>query len=64
MTKTISICIRIVISCARKRASLFEFQEKSVGAENTTWPGFSVGGKATVEKILGSEEKQVQKAGM
>ena len=37
--------------------SRFEFYGKSMETDTTTWSEFSNGGKAIVEQILGSEER-------
>ena len=46
-------------------ASCFEFDGKSMETETTTWSEFLNGGKATVEQILASEERnQFKRTGM
>ena len=39
------------------RASRFEFDEKSMETETTTWSNFPNGGKAIVEQLLASEDR-------
>ena len=55
ITKTIPISTGIAISCAMKRASCYEFDQKSM--ETETWSEFPSGGNATVEQKLALEEK-------
>ena len=54
--KIVPISTRIVISYARKGASCFEFDRKSIESETATWLEFLSEGKAFVEQILASEE--------
>ena len=44
-----------------KRASRCEFDWKSVETETTTWSEFLNGGKAIVEQMLASEERNTVK---
>ena len=53
--KIVPISTRIVISYARKGASCFEFDRKSIESETATWLEFLSEGKAFVEKILAEE---------
>ena len=42
-------------------ASCFEFDEKSIGTERTTWSELANGRKAIVKQILASEETNKSK---
>ena len=59
--KTISIRTRIVTSCAMKRVIPLWIWWKVMETETTTWSEFSNGGKAIVEQILASEERNTSK---
>ena len=56
ITRTVPISTRIVIRYAMKQAIPFEFGEKSMEIEITTWSKFTNGEKAIAEQILASEE--------
>ena len=60
-TKTIPISTRIVISYAKKQGIRCEFDGKSMETETETWSEFPNGGKAIVEEILASEERNKSK---
>ena len=59
--KTIPISTRIVIAMWWNRASHCEFDWKSMETETTTWSEFLIGGKAIVEQILASKERNKSK---
>ena len=59
--KTIPISMRIVISYAMKQTSHCEFDVESMENERTTRSEFPNGGKAIVEQLLASEEKNKSK---
>ena len=59
--KTIPISRRIVISYAIKHGICCEFGRKSMGTETATCSEFPSGGKAIVEQILASEERNESK---
>ena len=47
--------------CGETGYPVFEFIEKSMETETTTWSEFTNGGKAIVEQILASEERKKSK---
>ena len=51
----------IIKSSAMKSSTSFEFEGKSIENEATAWQEFPIGGRATVEKELGSEETKKSK---
>ena len=53
--------MRIVISYAMKQASRCEFDGESMETETTTQSEFPNGGKAIVEQLLASEERNKSK---
>ena len=61
ITNTIPISRRIVISYVMKWTSHCELDEKSMETESTLWSEFPNGGKAIVEQILASEEREKSK---
>ena len=61
ITNTIPISTRKVISYAIKQASRCEFDGESMETETTTQSEFPNGGKAIVEQLLASEERNKSK---
>ena len=61
ITKTVPISTRIVTSNAMKRVIPLWIDGTSMKSEITTWSKFPNGGRAIVEQILASEEKNKSK---
>ena len=59
--KTVPISTRIVKRYVMKWASHVEIDRKSMKTQSTTWSGFPNGGKASIEQILVSEERNKSK---